>query len=144
MITMLASVSHTMRSLNVTSCTVLTSIHLRVCIHPEWAAPNDLRSGWSYVAAMLPSLPSSMQVIVITLSPPPESHEDAVEVGLDHFFRHLLETGWDKVTLALERCKALKEVRFDLKSNATTKRQFSQAIVKNLPVLDALGVVQFA
>jgi len=138
------SVSNTMRSLNITACTVLATLHLRVCIHPEWAAPDDLRSGWSYVASILPSIPQSTQSILVTLLPPPESHEDAVEVGLDHFFRHLFSTSWDTVGLALGQCKALTEVRFDLRSNSTTKRQFKQAVSKNLPVLEALGVLQFA
>ncbi|TCD66774.1 hypothetical protein EIP91_000965 [Steccherinum ochraceum] len=139
-----SSVSDTMRSLNITYCTALTRLHLRVCIHPEWAAPADLRSGWSYVSSTLPSIPSSIQVVAITLSPPAEVHEDADEVGFDHFFRHLLKTNWDPIALALERCQGLKEVRFDLKSNATTKRQFKEVVIKNLPVMDALGVLQFA
>ncbi|THH30162.1 hypothetical protein EUX98_g4017 [Antrodiella citrinella] len=92
---------------------------------------------------ILPFIPQSIRVISVTLSSPPESHEDAIEVGLDHFFRHLLSTNWDKVGWALERCKALTEAKFDLQSNSTTKRQFKEAIIKNLPVLEALGILQF-
>lgn len=139
----LASVSDTIRSLNIPSCIALKSLHIRVCIHPEWGAPDDLRSGWSYIGSVLQSLPPSAQSILFTLTPPSESHEDASEVGLDHFFRHLSTTNWNKVALALERCKGLREVKFDMQSNITTRRLLKEVIVKRLPVMEALGVLQF-
>lgn len=132
-----------MRSLNIALCSTLESLHLHICIHPEWGAPADLRTGWSYVGNILQSPPPSTQSILFTLTPPSESHEDASEVGLDHFFRHLSATRWDKVAIALERCKGLREVKFDMKSNFTTRRLLKEIIVKNLPVMEALGVLQF-
>ena len=133
-----------METLRISFCTALTYIHLRIRLHPEWSAPNDLRSGWPYASTVLGLLPVCVEQILITFTHPEDPHEDAIEVGLDHFFRHIWETPWETVNANLVHCAALKELKFDLRSNLTTKRQFKERMETYMPVLDARLILQFA